>query len=69
MIILFRSCEANLSAGSMGDGTENKPRWNGKYKLEILRKCYKSIQNGLTAQDRIIISHTVVEYNNISIME
>ena len=55
MIILFRSCEANLSAGSLGDGTQNKPRWNGKYKLEILRKCYKSIQNGLTPQDRIII--------------
>jgi glycosyltransferase involved in cell wall biosynthesis len=55
MIILFRSCEANLSAGSLSDGTENKPRWNGKYKLEILRKCYKSIQNGLTPQDRIII--------------
>ena len=55
MIILFRSCEANLSAGSMGDGTENKTRCIGKYKLEILRKCYKSIQNGLTAQDRIII--------------
>lgn len=55
MIVLFRSCEANLSAGSMGEGTENKPRWNGKYKLEILRKCYKSIQNGLTSQDRLIV--------------
>jgi glycosyltransferase involved in cell wall biosynthesis len=55
MIILFRSCEANLSAGSLGDGTQNIPRWNCKYKLEILRKCYKSIQNGLTANDRIII--------------
>ena len=55
MIILFRSCEANLSAGSMGVGTENNPRWNGKYKLEILRKCYKSIQNGLTSQDRLIV--------------
>jgi hypothetical protein len=55
MIILFRSCEANLSAGSLGDGLANKPRWNGKYKLEILRKCYKSIQNGLTTSDTIYI--------------
>jgi hypothetical protein len=55
MIILFRSCEANLSAGSLGDGTEDKPRWNGKKKLEILRKCYLSIQNGLDKDDHIVI--------------
>lgn len=55
MIILFRSCEVNLSAGSKGDGTENVPRWGGKYKLEILRKCYKSIQNGLDENDKIIV--------------
>lgn len=55
MIILFRSCEANLSAGSLGDGTANKPRWSGKYKLEILRKCYKSIQQGLDSNDSIIV--------------
>ena len=55
MIILFRSCEANLSAGSLGDGTANKPRWSGKYKLEILRKCYKSIQAGVDESDTIII--------------
>lgn len=55
MIILFRSCEANLSAGSLGDGTEDKPRWNGKKKLEILRKCYLSLQKGLDKNDHIII--------------
>lgn len=55
MIILFRSCEANLSAGSLGDGKENTPRWENKYKLEILRKCYKSIQHGLEESDKIII--------------
>lgn len=55
MIILFRSCEANLSAGSLGDGTVNKPRWSGKYKLEILRKCYLSIQQGIDEQDYIFI--------------
>jgi len=55
MIVLFRSCEANLSAGSLGDGSEDKPRWNGKKKLEILRKCYLSIQNGLNEHDKIII--------------
>ena len=55
MIVLFRSCEANLSPGSMGEGTEYKPRWNGKYKHEILRKCYMSIQNSLTPEDQMII--------------
>ena len=55
MIVLFRSCEANLSPGSLGEGTANKPRWNGKYKLEILRKCYLSIQDGLDENDEIII--------------
>jgi hypothetical protein len=55
MIILFRSCEANLSAGSLGDGTKDKPRWSGKYKAEILRKCYLSLQTGLDANDHIII--------------
>lgn len=55
MIVLFRSCEANLSAGSLGYGKENKARWNGKYKLEILRKCYLSIQKGLTSTDTIYI--------------
>lgn len=55
MIILFRSCEANLSPGSLGDGKADKPRWNGKHKLEILRKCYLSIQEGLNESDRIWI--------------
>ena len=51
MIVLFRSCEANLSPGSLGDGFEDKPRWEGHGKLEILRKCYKSIQTGLDDKD------------------
>jgi hypothetical protein len=55
MIILFRSCEANLGAGSQGDFNSDKPRWNGKYKLEILRKCYLSVQNSLDKTDRTII--------------
>jgi len=55
MHILFRSCEANLSPGSLGKGTDDKPRWNGKYKLEILRKSYLSIQEGLNKEDSIII--------------
>lgn len=55
MIILFRSCEANLSAGSLGKETEDKPRWSGKRKLEILRKCYISIQAGIEESDKIII--------------
>jgi len=53
MIVLFRSCEANLSPGSLGDGFEDKPRWEGHGKLEILRKCYKSIQTGLDEKDVI----------------
>lgn len=55
MIILFRSCEANLSPGSLGEGAANKPRWNGHFKQEILYKCYKSIQSGLTVDDYLII--------------
>jgi hypothetical protein len=55
MIIIFRSCEANLSAGSLGSGEQDKPRWNGKGKLEILRKCYASLQGGITKDDTIIV--------------
>lgn len=55
MIVLFRSCEANLSPGSMGEGKEYKPRWNGKYKHEILRKCYMSVVNDLTPEDKLFI--------------
>lgn len=55
MIVLFRSCEANLSPGSLGDGFEDKPRWEGHGKLEILRKCYMSIQTGLDEKDMIYI--------------
>jgi hypothetical protein len=55
MIILFRSCEANLSAGSLGDGTSNTPRWNGKFKLEILRKCFSSLQPGIDETDTIVV--------------
>lgn len=55
MIIVFRSCEANLSAGSLGTGEQDKPRWNGKRKLEILRKCYASMQSGITEDDVILV--------------
>jgi hypothetical protein len=55
MIVIFRACEANLSAGSLGDGLEDKPRWNGKRKLEIIRKCYASMQPDLGESDSIII--------------
>lgn len=55
MIVLFRSCEANLSPGSLSEGFEDKPRWNGHGKLEILRKCYLSIQEGLDEKDKIVI--------------
>ena len=55
MIVLFRSCEANLSPGSLGEGFEDKPRWNGYGKLEILRKCYLSIQHNLDERDLIVV--------------
>tara|TARA_Y100000114_G_scaffold122598_1_gene117939 strand:+ start:529 stop:1299 length:771 start_codon:yes stop_codon:yes gene_type:complete len=55
MIVLFRSCEANLSPGSLSEGFEDKPRWNGHGKLEILRKCYLSIQSDLDKRDLIIV--------------
>lgn len=69
MIILFRSCEANLSAGSLGDGTEDKPRWNGKKKLEILRKCYKSLQKGLNKDDHIIVVNDRTTSDTLKWME
>jgi len=55
MILLFRSCEANLSPGSLGEGFEDKPRWEGYGKLEILRKCYMSLQKGLDDRDLITV--------------
>ena len=55
MIVLFRSSEAAISAGSHGDETREGTRWNGKHKLEIIRKCYLSIQRSLDEKDRIII--------------
>ena len=55
MIVLFRSSEAAVSAGSLGDETKEGLRWNGKHKLEIIRKCYLSIQPHLTRDDKIII--------------
>jgi hypothetical protein len=69
MIILFRSCEANLSPGSMGEGFEDKPRWNGKFKLEILRKCYISIQQGLDDRDKIIIINDRTTQNTLDWMK
>ena len=55
MIVLFRSSEAAVSAGSLGDETKEGLRWNGKHKLEIIRKCYLSIQRSLDKNDKIII--------------
>ena len=55
MIVIFRSCEANISAGSLGSGTEEKPRWLDKYKKDIIRKCWKSLQPGLSIEDTIYI--------------
>lgn len=55
MIILYRASEANISPGSTSDGTTNKPRWNGKYKSEIFKKCWLSLQSGLDSSDRIIV--------------
>ena len=44
-----------MSPGSLGEGFEDKPRWNGHGKLEILRKCYLSIQDGLDEKDLIVV--------------
>ena len=55
MIVLFRSSEAAISAGSHGDETREGTRWNGKHKLEIIRKCYLSIQSGLDENDKLIV--------------
>jgi len=55
MIILYRASEANKSPGSTSDGNSDKPRWNGKYKSDIFKKCWLSLQNGLETSDRIIV--------------
>lgn len=69
MIVLFRSCETNSSPGSLSDGSEVKPRWNGKYKQEILRKCYMSIQPGITKSDTIIIINDNTSNDTLDWME
>lgn len=55
MIIIYRASEANKSPGSISDGSQNKPRWNGKTKDEIFRKCWLSLQRGLSSTDSIIV--------------
>ena len=56
MIILYRASEANKSPGSISDGSQDKPRWNGKKKDEIFRKCWLSLQQGLEGwSDRIVV--------------
>ena len=66
MIVLFRSCEANLSPGSLGEGFEDKPRWNGYGKLEILRKCYLSIHDSLDERDLIAVMDGIVQHYDIN---
>ena len=36
MIIIYRASEANKSPGSISDGSQDKARWNGKKKDEIV---------------------------------
>lgn len=56
MKIIYRASEANKSPGSTSDGTEDKPRWNGKKKGEIFQKCWLSLQPDLEGwSDEIII--------------
>ena len=70
MIVLFRSCEANLKAGSLGDEVKGDGiRWAGKHKLEIIRKCYLSIQEGLTPEDKIIIVNDRTSYETLRWMK
>lgn len=52
MIIIYRISEANIKPQSLGENA-NPIRWNGKTKPEILRKCWLSLQPGLTDQDTI----------------
>lgn len=56
MIILYRASEANKSPGSVSDGSQDKPRWNGRKKDEIFRKCWLSLQQDLEGwADRIVV--------------
>lgn len=56
MIIIYRACETNLSAQSLGSFQNDNPRWNGKYKSEIFKKCFLSLQHGITQDDTIIVA-------------
>lgn len=69
MIVLFRSCEANLSPGSLGEGYEDKPRWEGRGKLEILRKCYMSLQPGLDEKDILYVINDRTTHETLTWME
>jgi len=68
MIILFRSSEAAVSAGSLGDETKEGTRWNGKHKLEIIRKCYASLQPGLSSDDKIVVINDRTTYQTLKWM-
>lgn len=68
MIIIYRACEANLSAQSLGDSSSSKPRWSGKYKAEIFRKCFKSLQANITSDDTIIIAADSVSIDTLNWM-
>jgi hypothetical protein len=63
MIIVYRASEANKSPGSTSDGSQDKPRWNGKKKDEIFRKCWLSLQQDLEGWDDkiIVLADTVTE--------
>lgn len=54
--IIFRACETNISSGSIGDESVIAPRYKNYYKLDILRKCWLSIQSGLDEKDTIIVA-------------
>ena len=68
MIIIYRACEANLSAQSLGFADADKPRWAGKYKAEIFKKCFLSLQHGITPDDTIIVAADSVTSDTISWM-
>tara|TARA_Y100000034_G_scaffold136800_1_gene215872 strand:+ start:3613 stop:4326 length:714 start_codon:yes stop_codon:yes gene_type:complete len=50
MIIYWRVCEAEKTQSFV-------ERWNNYTKAEVLRKCWLSVQNGITDSDSIIVVH------------
>lgn len=54
MILIYRISEANNKPASLGDSS-SEIRWEDKTKAEILKKCWLSLQPGLSKRDTVVL--------------